>query len=186
VEAYRIKLFFNRFSIKCFVLAPDMPKNQFKSLIHFFHIGQFDILVVLQSGYSSQPRLKEVNNVLNFQAPEKYNNYKEAGGHVENEGGAEITLVGPDEVDRLFLYQNKMFKSFSRMDMLKCLPVIWSDLYSLHTRIEDVLETLNAKRVKAEKLNEVKKQLLSSKRLKEYFKQNPKEKEILESDLKKN
>ena len=27
VQAYRIKLFLNRFSLKSFVLAPDMPKN---------------------------------------------------------------------------------------------------------------------------------------------------------------
>ncbi len=27
VQAYRIKLFLNRFSLKAFVLAPDMPKN---------------------------------------------------------------------------------------------------------------------------------------------------------------
>lgn len=27
VQAYRVKLFLNRFQLKCFVLSPDMPKN---------------------------------------------------------------------------------------------------------------------------------------------------------------
>ncbi len=39
IQAYRIKLFLQRFSLKAFVLAPDMPKNQIGSVIHFFHIG---------------------------------------------------------------------------------------------------------------------------------------------------
>ena len=47
IQAYRIKLFMNRFHLKAFVLSPDMPKNQAKSLIHFFHIGQFNIMIVL-------------------------------------------------------------------------------------------------------------------------------------------
>lgn len=47
VQAYRIKLFLNRFAIKSFVLSPDLPKNSFKSLIHYFHIGQFNVLIVL-------------------------------------------------------------------------------------------------------------------------------------------
>jgi len=47
IQAYRIKIFLQRFSLKAFVLSPDMPKNQAKSLIHFFHIGQFNIMIVL-------------------------------------------------------------------------------------------------------------------------------------------
>ena len=39
IQAYRIKLFLNRFAMKAFVLSPELPKNQLKSLIHFFHIG---------------------------------------------------------------------------------------------------------------------------------------------------
>lgn len=41
IQAYRLKLFLNRFALKAFVLSPELPKNQLKSLIHFFHIGQF-------------------------------------------------------------------------------------------------------------------------------------------------
>lgn len=60
IEAYRIKLFLNKFSLKAFVLAPDMPKNQINSVIHFFHIGQFDIVVMLHTGYAMRPVLKDV------------------------------------------------------------------------------------------------------------------------------
>ena len=46
-----------------------------------------------------------------------------------------------------------------------------------------MLNSLSYKNVKQERLNEVKKQMLSSARLKEYFNQHPKEKEIIQSDL---
>lgn len=56
----------------------------------------------------------------------------------------------------------------------------------MKTRVEGVLNTLGNKRVKDEKLIEFKKQVLSNKSLKEYFKQNPSEKEILQNDIEKN
>jgi ATP-dependent RNA helicase DDX56/DBP9 len=39
IQAYRIKYFLAKFSLRSFVLAPDMPKNQISSILHFFHIG---------------------------------------------------------------------------------------------------------------------------------------------------
>jgi len=51
--------------------------------------------------------------------------------------------------------------------------------------VEDVVKNLDNKRVKEEKTNEFKKQLLSNKRLKEYFKSNPQEREILLNDISK-
>jgi superfamily II DNA/RNA helicase len=78
IQAYRIKLFLNRFSLKAFVLAPDMPKNQIGSIIHFFHIGQFDIVIMLHTGYSIRPVLKDVGTIINFDIPSTYNSYKES------------------------------------------------------------------------------------------------------------
>lgn len=78
IQAYRIKLFLNRFSLKAFVLAPDMPKNQIGSIIHFFHIGQFDIVIMLHTGYSMRPVLKDVGTIINFDIPSTYNSYKES------------------------------------------------------------------------------------------------------------
>ena len=39
IQAYRIKYFLSKFSLRSFVLAPDMPKNQISSILHFFNIG---------------------------------------------------------------------------------------------------------------------------------------------------
>lgn len=172
IQAYRIKLFLSRFALKSFVLSPELPKNQFKSLIHFFHIGQFSILIALQSGYSHQPELKTVANVINFEAPPKYNQYKQNGTHIDQDGGSVLTLVQPstkEEMEALALYQRKLHKAFSRENMIKCIPVMWQELVKIKSRVEDVTRTLDNKTVKMEKTNEFKKQLVSNKRLKEYF-----------------
>lgn len=63
--------------------------------------------------------------------------------------------------------------------MLKCLPVMWHELIKMKGRVEQVLNSLSNKRVRDEKLLEFKKQIVSNKSLKEYFKNNPSEKEIL-------
>mmetsp|Transcript_36060 Transcript_36060/g.26795 ORF Transcript_36060/g.26795 Transcript_36060/m.26795 type:complete len:130 (+) Transcript_36060:246-635(+) len=82
------------------------------------------------------------------------------------------------------LYQRKMYKTVGRSDMLKCIPIIWQELEKIKTRVEDVSNYLSIKRIKAEKTVEFKKQLLSNHKLKEYFKQNPQEKEVLLNDIK--
>lgn len=172
VQAYRIKLFLNRFAMKSFVLSPELPKNQFKSLIHFFHIGQFSILICLQTGYSHQPELKTVSNVVNFDAPAKYNQYKENGSHIDMDGGSILTLITPtipEEVEALSLYQRKMQKAFSVPNLIKCIPILWQEMIKIKARVEDVTRTLDSKTVKMEKTNEFKKQLISNGRLKEYF-----------------
>ena len=70
--------------------------------------------------------------------------------------------------------------------MLKCLPVLWHELIKMKGRVEQVLNSLSNKRVRDEKLLEFKKQIVSNKSLKEYFKSNPSEKEILQNDIMKN
>jgi len=62
---------------------------------------------------------------------------------------------------------------------------MWNELAGLKSRVEDILGQLQTKYIMQEKTNEVKQQLLSSKRLKEYFKDHPEEKEILKNDLQK-
>lgn len=50
-------------------------------------------MIVLQSGYSMQPQFKTVTNVVNFDTPKLYNQYKQTGSHIDMDGGAMLTLV---------------------------------------------------------------------------------------------
>ena len=57
--------------------------------------------------------------------------------------------------------------------MLKCLPIIWPEISKSKSRVESVFNHLSNKAVQQQKVLEFKKQLVSNKALKEYFKQNP-------------
>lgn len=81
--------------------------------------------------------------------------------------------------------QKKFSKNFGRSDLLKCLPIMWSELNRLKSRVETVLGTLSNKAVNNEKVIEFKKQLVSNKSLKQYFAEHPEEKEILLNDIDK-
>lgn len=99
VQAYKIKYFLNRFHMKAFVLSPDMAKQQIQSIVHFFLIGQFDILIMinLEKAYPVElPSLHDVSYVINFDMPESYAMYKEAGQLVAHETGAIISLCMPE------------------------------------------------------------------------------------------
>ena len=78
-----------------------------------------------------------------------------------------------------------MIKSYGKNDILKCIPIIWHEMVRLKGRVDQVLQTLSNKRVRDEKLLEFKKQIVGNKSLKEYFKNNPIEKEVLQNDIQK-
>ena len=66
--------------------------------------------------------------------------------------------------------------------MMKCLPILWAELTRLKSRVESVINTLTSQNVQEEKENELQHQLVSNKSLKQYFEENPGEKEIQVND----
>lgn len=98
-QAYRIKFFLQKFSLTSFVIAQDMAKNQVGSILHFFHIGQFNLLIMLHSGYGTRPPVKEVTNVINFDMAPNYNGYKENGMLISEDTGCILSLATPGTTD---------------------------------------------------------------------------------------
>lgn len=84
--------------MKSFVLSPDMAKLQISSVIHFFTIGQFDIVIALHASAYTEPlpTIKDVNWIVNFDMPEAYQHYRDAAQQIESESGAIINLQTPD------------------------------------------------------------------------------------------
>lgn len=52
---------------------------------------------------------------------------------------------------------------------MKCVPVLWTELNRLKSRVEAIVNSLSNKTVQNEKVIEFKKQLVSNKSLKAYF-----------------
>jgi len=68
--AYKIKMFLNKFQIRTYVINPEQTKNFKKSIVHFFNIGQFNVLILIY-GSSKQGELVygDVLNVVCFDLP---------------------------------------------------------------------------------------------------------------------
>ena len=79
--------------------------------------------------------------------------------------------------------QKKVLQKYGRDDFFKCIPVMWHELNRLKSRVSSVIDSLNNKNVQREKMIEFKKALVSNKSLKQYFEENPDEKEILINDI---
>lgn len=77
---------------------------------------------MLHTGYSKRPVLKDIVNVVNFDAPASYNLYKENGQLIVDDAGAILTLfnLAKDSEDSkvLNLVQRKLQKNFGRNDMI--------------------------------------------------------------------
>ena len=98
-QAYRMKYFLAKFSLRSFVLSTDMPKAQVSSILHFFNIGQFELLIMLQKGYSKRPMIKDITNIINFDMPADYNTYKQNGLTITEDTGCVLNLIVPDKED---------------------------------------------------------------------------------------
>lgn len=140
----------------------------------------------MRCGYPQIQAFENIQTIVNFEAPPKYNEYKSACQQVEGESGSILNFFDENERKELLpLYKRKMLKAFGKDNILQCLPVLWQELDGLKSRVNDVLRTLTTKYVMQEKVNEVKQQMLSSKRLKDYFADHPKEQDILRQDIAK-
>ena len=75
-----------------------------------------------------------------------------------------------------------MLKRYDR-SLFVMLPIDWTEVGKLKSRVDDIHCTLTNKKVKSYMSNEIKKQILTNKRLKEYFSEHQEEKDILKSSI---
>lgn len=208
-QAYKIRMFLLKFQIKSFVLNPDHTKLSRKSVVHFFNIGQYDILILVRGcELKDQKDPGEVLNVVNFDIPRYWKDYKYAADKVGFDNGSCLTFMytdlAPDALKNPVVNQTDRLNNVPEMEDSECLQLIekkmakkigtsliqplnlhWEEIKKLKSRVEDVVLSLNHKLISTHIQNEVKKQLLHSKRLKEYFEKNQEERAALEASLAK-
>lgn len=182
---YKLKIFLDRFSIKAFVLNSDHPKNARLSLINTFRIGHFDIMILVH-GVVYPEKLKlgdDILNSVNFDFPSNYNEYKTSCNIIDFDNGSVLSFTNApkDGINKIKVVK-KLRKKYGNLDM-QCLPIEWSEVNKLDGRVGDVLSSITGKTIRNHKQNEVKKQLLQSKKLRDYFKDNEQERDILRASL---
>lgn len=171
-------------------MNPEGTKINRKSAIRYFHAGQYDLLILIRMKYSYKLKTNSVMNIVNFTTPQNIQDYTLAANKLGFDNGSVLTLtfsansnVHDNKEDKYLLnIIRKMKKRYGR-SLLVTLPIDWLEVNKLKSRIDDIHCTLTNKKIKTYMSNEIKKQILSSKKLKEYFKDHEEEKEILKSSI---
>lgn len=192
-EAYKLKIFLEKFFIRSAVVNPEATKLHRKSAVRYFQSGQYDLLILIRMKYSFKLRLNSVHNVINFTTPQNIQDYDSAFKKLNVENGSVLTLtysdgaqvVNNDEYKYMYSLVKKMLKRFDR-SLFVVLPINWLEVNKLKSRVDDIFCTLTAKKIKEYMSNEIKKQILNSKKLKEYFDEHEDEKEILRASVDSN
>jgi superfamily II DNA/RNA helicase len=52
-QGYKIKMFLEKLQIRSYVVNPEQTKNFKKSVVHFFNIGQYSILILISGTVKS-------------------------------------------------------------------------------------------------------------------------------------
>lgn len=189
-EAYKVKIFLEKFYVRSAVLNPEGTKATRKGAVRYFHAGQYDILILIRMKYSYKLKTSEVVNVVNFTTPQNIQDYNLAARKISFDNGSVLTLTYSENAkvhenkEHLYMQnlEKKMVKRYNH-SMFTTLPIYWIEVNRLKSRVDDILCTLTNKKIKSYMSNEIKKQILHSKKLKEYFQEHEEEKEILRSSL---
>ena len=192
-EAYKIKIFLETFFIRSAVVNPEATKTHRKSAVRYFHAGQYDIIILIRMKYSYKLKLNSVENVVNFTTPQNINDYNSCFQKLSVENGSVLTLTYSidakvhEDSEYMYMYGlvKKMLKRYDR-SLFVVLPINWLELNKLKSRVDDIFCTLTSKKIKQYMSNEIKKQILNSKKLKEYFNDHEEEKDILRSSVESN
>jgi ATP-dependent RNA helicase DDX56/DBP9 len=150
LEAYRVKLFLDRFGIRCAVLNADLPVTSRQHCLQQFDAGIFDILVtsdeattLKSTGYSASRGLdfRSVDVVIHFTAPKNIEVFLHRSGRTGRAGraGKVVTLVtNDDESQRI----ERFFPEHARLSMQgqpRLLAVRKETMETFRYRVEDAL-----------------------------------------------
>ena len=127
--------------------------------------------------------VRDLLNVIVWDMPGTLGEYKEYSKLIEYENGSMLSFLPSANPKATETVKAKMVKKYKRSFFVE-LPIKWKQLEKIKTRVFDIYRTLTPKLIKTEKLNEVKKQILKSKKLKEYFNSHEEEKDILKASIK--
>jgi len=189
-EGYKVKILLEKFAIRSAVVNPESTKVNRKTALRYFHAGQYDILILIRMKYSYKLRISDVVNVVNFTTPQNIQDYTQVAAKLGFDNASVVTLTYGedskvhDNMDHKYMESltKKMLKRYNR-SLFVDLPVDWVEVNKLKSRVDDIQCTLTNKKIKNYMSNEIKKQILSNKRLKEYFNEHEDEKAILRASL---
>lgn len=210
--AFRLKLFLDQFKVKSAVLNSELPANSRIHCVEQFNAGVFDILIATdesKAGISSSQKEKErtrrkgekkrrrpekdaefglsrgidfrnVAAVMNFDVPETVPSYAHRAGRTARAGksGTVLSLACSGKEEKLV---GNMAKDLGVV--VNPLAFRMDQIEAFRYRVEDSLRMVTDAAVNGARLADVRREIVNSETLKDYFEDNPQDMDALQHNL---
>lgn len=208
-KCYKIKLFLEQFGVKTCILNPELPVASRCHVVDMFNRGSYDTIIASDekcaedpntrkkgsSSSSSKNRSKDsefgisrgidfqfVSNVINFDFPDTATSYvhrvgRTGRGAFDTKGTA-LSFIKIEDKKRF----KKVKETLGSGAEFKPYHFKMEELDSFRYRSRDALRAVTSIAVKEARLKEIKREMLTSEKLKNFFKEHPKDLKVLRSD----
>ncbi|MEN2497025.1 MAG: putative ATP-dependent RNA helicase ddx56 [Marteilia pararefringens] len=213
-QSYKVKIFLAQFGINSCVLNPELPLNSRLLAIKNFNSGRFNLLIssdftiqemekftgmeqkeIDNADYAIDKEFNlsrgidfvNVKNVLNFDCPTSVTAYIHRAGRTTrmNKQGVVLTLLPRDGTNKK--EQQSLFEEIYQLTdkNVKQFAFKLDEVEALKYRCSDIMNKITKQAVKSYRIQEIKTQLLDSKKLKDYFAQHPTDQFLLQKSIKR-
>lgn len=195
-EAYKMNAFIERAQIKTSkVYSPEWPLKVREYFLSVFNTGLVNILVsttdIFEVGTQSVKNkngLKEVDNIIVTNlvlVEDMYENLPEFL-NAKKSIPCLIEFLHTDENSKEMLFELlEQNKSRNKANNIQELPVKAEQVKSFRYRCTDIYRSITNKQINILKTMDIKRQILKSKELKEYFDEHSKERDLIVHDIDK-
>lgn len=209
-RCYKLKLYFEQFSIRSCVLNSELPVKSRCHIVSQFNEGMYDIIIAAdekvldtpgeakahakrakkfkkdtESGVSRGIDFQFVSNVINFDFPRDVDSYIHRVGRTargSNEGTA-LSLVSDAEQNLLAEVEAALADTHVEGETIfKPYNFKMEEIEGFRTRAKDAIRAVTKVAVREARLKEIKSELLNSHKLKSYFEDNPRDFQVLRHD----
>ncbi|XP_019864377.1 PREDICTED: probable ATP-dependent RNA helicase DDX56 [Amphimedon queenslandica] len=203
-RCYKLKLFLEQFFIKSCVLNSELPHNSRCHVIEQFNRDIYDYIIATDElvDHTHQTKKKKkgqdkeygvsrgidfqgVVNVVNFDFPPNSKAYIHRVGRTArgNDYGTALTFVSPSEETKLTELQLllKEQRDFDH-DLVQPYKFKMSEIEGFRYRVQEAVQAVTQLAIKEARLKEIRCEILSSKRLKTHFEDNPRDLQVLRHD----
>lgn len=207
-RCYRLKLFLEQFYIKSAILNSCLPHNSRCHIVNEFNKGIYDYLIASDEssndssllpdverkskknndlrkdneyGVSRGIDFKNVQVVLNFDFPKSKKSYTHRVGRTArgDESGTALSFVAESDQK---LYHAIVKDQEGKNMKIEPYEFDLNEVESFRYRCEDALNMITKNSIKEARLKELKSEILNSEKLKQHFKENPKDLQALRHD----
>jgi ATP-dependent RNA helicase DDX56/DBP9 len=203
-RCYKLKLFLEQFGIRSVLLNSELPLTSRCHAIDQFNKGFYDIIVANDEKCLANPvevkkkrrfvadaeftvargiDFQNVNNVINLDFPDSVISYihrvgRTGRGPHEDTDGTVLSLINANEKRHFLNVQN----AFAESSNFKAFRFKMNELDSLRYRTRDAHRMITKIAINEARVKEIKRELLTSEKLRSYFEENAKDWKALKQD----